>query len=60
MIIRSVNVEDLSKFDYFNDAKDTIRWLQSAGRVQEVETLIVAYRDWRLKNLLAKSLASRG
>lgn len=35
MIIRSINVKELKNFDYFNDSKDTIRWLQSSGRESE-------------------------
>jgi hypothetical protein len=41
MIVRDVNVDDLSKFDFFNDAKDTIAYLRSVGRIQDADKLLV-------------------
>lgn len=46
MIVRSVDVSDLSKFDFFNDSHDTINWLIRVGRSQDAEALRVAFQDW--------------
>lgn len=42
MIVRSVNVNDLSRFDFFNDAKDTANWLRLMGRIDEAKKLEAA------------------
>ncbi len=39
MIVRNVNVNDLSHFDFFNDSADTISWLRMMERLEEAETL---------------------
>ncbi len=46
MIVRSVDVSDLSKFDFFNDSQDTINWLLRMGRSEDAETLKVAFQNW--------------
>jgi len=35
MIVRNVDLNDLSKFDFYNDGKDTVRYLANVGRVDE-------------------------
>jgi hypothetical protein len=46
MIRRNVDVTDLQFFDFFNDMSDTLRWLQSQGRVSEAATLESAYQKY--------------
>jgi hypothetical protein len=46
MIVRSVDVSDLSKFDFFNDSHDTINWLVRMGRSEDAETLKAAFQKW--------------
>lgn len=40
MINRNVDLNDLSKFDFFNDARDTAGWLRSIGRSDDAAKLI--------------------
>ncbi len=47
MIVRNVDVRDLSNFDFFNDAFDTMRWLMRQGRVLESRKLMIAYGRWK-------------
>lgn len=54
MIVRNVDVHNLTKFDFFNDAKDTIRWLRSVQRSAEAEVLHDATDQW-----LAADVAKR-
>lgn len=54
MIQRQVNVNDLSNFDFFNDAKDTINWL-AYDRKEEAKIIEEAEEAWSeeyVKNLL--------
>lgn len=46
MIVRDVNVEDLSKFDFFNDSTDTIRYLKSVGKPDDAKKLEIANKEW--------------
>jgi hypothetical protein len=46
MIVRSVNLDNLSKFDFINDAEDTIRWLRRTGMVGSADLLQEAYDNW--------------
>jgi len=51
MIQRSVDVSDLSRFDFFNDAKDTIHYLRMVGREYDADRLeierIRRFNKWR-------------
>ena len=49
MIVRSVDVNDLSRFDFFNDADDTIRFLERMGRDEDAEKLRIAFAEWLKK-----------
>ena len=45
MIVR--DVEELSSFDFFNDAQDTITWLRGRGRNTEAEVLEAAFAEYK-------------
>lgn len=46
MIRRDVDVSKLEGFDFFNDAKETVLWLQGAGRGGEAAVLEIAHHRW--------------
>ena len=49
MINRNVNVHDLSKFDFFNDAIDTAAWLQRVNRGGDAEVLRLAREEYEAR-----------
>jgi hypothetical protein len=49
MIVRSVDVDDLKNFDFFNDSDDTIRFLERMNRNEEAEKLRFAFSEWLSK-----------
>lgn len=44
MINRNVDIDDLSNFDMFNDAKDTAGWLRRINRPEDAEKLLDEYQ----------------
>lgn len=38
-------------FDFYNDADDTIRWLEAGGHTEIAERLKIAYKKWGERSL---------
>ena len=64
MIVRSVidNSDAIDRFDYFNDAKDTIDWLRGRKRFDLAERLqkrLDEYRERRRADFMDSAAKSR-
>jgi len=46
MIDRRENYDGFKCFDFFNDAKDTWRWLRRVGRKEEARELDLKTLEW--------------
>lgn len=46
MIVRDINLDDLSNFDFYNNGKDTIHYLRALGRVDDAARLQRAFKRW--------------
>lgn len=57
MINRNVNVHDLSKFDFFNDASDTAAWLHRVNRGGDAEVLRLAGEEYQARKGVADGRA---
>lgn len=58
MIVRDVDVQNLTSFDFFNDAKDTASWLRAAGRATDAVKLETAWAQAEASALSASVLSS--
>lgn len=59
MINRNVDLNDLSKFDFFNDTKDTAGWLEKVGRHDDAAKLMEIARH-RIARILCHDLRYNG